>query len=107
MKLAYKGANSLGLLDVIDTIRDYGVYEFNSLYIYLPLPRSEVDHDAWSWISTAKVLGVVRSGPWRVDAARRVASLRILNPKLCIRNPDFFEVYRMDEGKLRRILEPV
>lgn len=93
--------NPLGLVEIV---RDYGVSELGSLFVYLPLPRKSADGDAWGWVEVMQLSKAVRGGPWRICVESSVDRLRSSHPKLFVEEPAVFEVYRLDRNRLAELI---
>lgn len=94
-------------IGLVEVIRDYGVEELGGLFVYLPLPHNSADQAAWAWVETAHLAGVIRSGPWRVDASRISKWIQVLHPKLVMNNPLFFQVFRLDRDRLTALINKI
>ncbi len=90
-----------GLRDFLDT---YCVEELNSLYAYLPMPHHTEDTDALHMLERLQTHGVVVGkhyrirGHWASEAAKRKL------PHMFQRDPMAFDVYRIDQKRLREVL---
>jgi len=89
--------NPMGL---IDTIREYCVEELDSLFFYLPMPKRDMDRQAWAWFEGMRMVGAVRAGPYHLRVEGRPDWMRTSNPILFVDDPSRFLVYRIDRERL-------
>ena len=99
---AIKAPNTLSLIDLL---REYGVREFGSMYLYMPMPRNDRHDAAWGWIETLKEERLIKGAPWHIKADHVKESVRQSHAHLFTDETEHFDVYRLDWAVLSEILE--
>lgn len=92
-ELKLKQPNPLGLIDVL---REHGVREFGSMYLYMPLPRRAKHKHAWAWLEMLDMKGLIKGEPWHIKAKHVKDAIRESHPALFEGSPNQFDVYRLD-----------
>ncbi|MGH1480438.1 MAG: hypothetical protein ACRBM6_17205 [Geminicoccales bacterium] len=96
-----KPPNPLGLIDVL---REHGVREFGSMYLYMPMPRRAKHKHAWAWLEMLDMKGLIRGDPWHIKAKHVKDTIRESHPNLFDGNPTQFDVYRLDWRTLTQMM---
>lgn len=92
-------------MGLVDVLRSHCVDELGSIYLYLPNPRTCSAQSAWAWLEAMRIVGAVRSGPYRIQADTRSERMKITHPDLYKDNPNNFEVYRIDRDRLTKLFD--
>ena len=96
-----KPPNPLGLIDVL---REHGVREFGSMYLYMPIPKLAKHQHAWAWLEMLDMKGLIKGEPWHIKADHVRDSVRESHPGLFEGSPIQFDVYRLDWRTLTEML---
>lgn len=97
-----KPPNPLGLIDVL---REHGVREFGTMYLYMPSPRREKHKHAWAWLEMLDMKGLIKGEPWHIQAKHVKDTVRESHPGLFEGNPTQFDVYRLDWRTLTEMMD--
>jgi len=89
----------------VEVLRNYCVEELGSIYLYLPVQSSAVDQEGWAWLQALRLVDAVRAGPYRLSAEDRVLHLKDSHPLLFAKNPECFDVYRLDRSRFPKLLD--
>ena len=100
-QLKIKGPNPLGLIDVL---REHGVREFGSMYLYMPIPRRAKHKHAWAWLEMLDMKGLIKGEPWHIKARHVKDTIRESHPNLFEGSPTQFDVYRLDWRTLTQMM---
>jgi hypothetical protein len=98
---AVKPPNPLGLIDVL---REHGVREFGSMYLYMPIPRRPKHQHAWAWLEMLDMKGLIKGEPWHIKARHVKDTIRESHPGLFEGSPSQFDVYRLDWRTLTEMM---
>ena len=101
-ELKIKPPNPLGLIDVL---RDHGVREFGSMYLYMPIPRRPKHNHAWAWLEMLEIKGLIKGEPWNVNAKHVSNAIRESHPNLFEGSPTQFDIYRLDWRTLTQMMD--
>lgn len=96
-----KPPNPLGLIDVL---REHGVREFGSMYLYMPIPKQAKHQHAWAWLEMLDAKGLIKGTPWHIKANHVKDTVRDSHPGLFHGEPIQFDVYRLDWQALTEML---
>jgi hypothetical protein len=96
-----KPPNPLGLIDVL---REHGVREFGSMYLYMPIPRRPKHQHAWAWLEMLDTKGLIKGEPWHIKARHVKDTIRESHPGLFEGSPSQFDVYRLDWRTLTEMM---
>ncbi len=96
-----KPPNPLGLIDVL---REHGVREFGSMYLYMPIPRRAKHKHAWAWLEMLDLKGLIKGEPWHIKAKHVKDTIRESHPGLFEGSPNQFDVYRLDWRTLTQMM---
>jgi hypothetical protein len=83
-------------LSLIELLREHGVREFGSMYLYMPVPRRARHKAAWTWLETLAKAGLTKGEPWRIKAPHVKETVRQSHAHLFEGEPTHFEVHRLD-----------
>ncbi len=97
-----KSPNPLGLIDVL---REHGVREFGSMYLYMPIPRRAKHQHAWAWLEMLDLKGLIKGEPWHIKAKHVKDTIRESHPGLFEGSPNQFDVYRLDWRTLTQMMD--
>ena len=92
-------------LSLIELLREHGVREFGSMYLYMPMPKQERHEAAWDWIETLKRRGLLKGDAWHIRAEHVKETVRSSHRQLFMEEPSYFHVYRVDWQTLNKIME--
>lgn len=98
---AIKAPNPLGLIELL---REHGVREFGSMYLYMPMPRNDRHHAAWGWIETLRAESLIKGTPWHIKADHVKETVRQSHAHLFADDIEHFDVYRLDWQTLSEII---
>ncbi len=98
---AIRPPNPLGLIDVL---REHGVREFGSMYLYMPIPRRAKHKHAWAWLEMLDMKGLIKGEPWHIKARHVKDTIRESHPGLFEGAPTQFDVYRLDWRTLTQMM---
>lgn len=98
---AIKPPNPLGLIDVL---REHGVREFGSMYLYMPIPRRAKHKHAWAWLEMLDMKGLIKGEAWHIKAKHVRDTIRESHPGLFEGSPTQFDVYRLDWRTLTHMM---
>lgn len=98
---AIKPPNPLGLIDVL---REHGVREFGSMYLYMPIPRRAKHQHAWAWLEMLDLKGLIKGEAWHIKAKHVKDAIRESHPGLFEGSPTQFDVYRLDWRTLTHMM---
>lgn len=79
-----------------DVLREHGVREFGTMYLYMPKPRRAEHQDVWAWLAMLRARGVIEGRTWLVHAQHTHDAMRRSHPNLFVGSPSHFEVYRLN-----------
>lgn len=91
-------------LSLIDLLGRYGVREFGSMYLYMPLPKRADNAAAWAWIDTLRDEGLLKGDPWKYKADHVKDRIKQSHADLFEDGTEQFEVYRVDLESLTKIM---
>lgn len=91
-------------LSLRDLLQAHGVREYNSLYLYMPLPKRTEHKAAWAWIETLGKEGLIKSDPRRIRADHIKETVKQCHADLFTDEASAFEVYWLDLRKLEEII---
>lgn len=83
-------------LSLVDLLREHGVREFGSMYLYMPNPKLDRHEAAWAWIETLQAEGLVKGDPWHIKADHVKETVRQSHGHLFTDETVHFDVYRLD-----------
>jgi hypothetical protein len=92
-------------LSLIELLREHGVREFGSMYLYMPMPKRLQHEAAWDWIDTLAAEGLIKGDPWHIKADHVKETVRKSHAHLFSDEPGHFDVYRLDWQTLSKIME--
>lgn len=98
---AFKAPNPLSLVELL---REHGVREFGSMYLYMPMPKRARHDAAWAWIETLQAEGLVKGVPWHIKADHVKETVRQSHAHLFADETIHFDVYRLDWQTLNEIM---
>lgn len=98
---AIKAPNPLSLIELL---REHGVREFGSMYLYMPMPKRARHDAAWTWIDTLQADGLVKGSPWHIKADHVKETVRQSHDHLFADDTVHFDVYRLDWQTLNEIM---
>lgn len=98
---AIAAPNSLSLVELL---REHGVREFGSMYLYMPMPKRDLDDAAWAWITTLQAEGLIKGDQWHVRADHIKETIRNSHGCLFTDDTTHFDVYRLDWQALSRMM---
>ncbi|MEM9627224.1 MAG: hypothetical protein AAGA21_13390 [Pseudomonadota bacterium] len=101
---AGKGIKAPNPLSLIELLREHGVREFGSMYLYMPIPRRARHNAAWVWIETLQDEGLVKGDPWPIKADHVKETVRQSHAHLFADDTVHFDVYRLDWQTLSEIM---
>ncbi len=101
---AAKGIRAPNPLSLIELLREHGVREFGSMYLYMPMPRRARHDAAWSWIETLTAEGLIKGDPWHIKADHVKETVRTSHAHLFFDGVDHFDVYRLDWRTLSEMM---
>ncbi|MGI9502638.1 MAG: hypothetical protein ACR2RE_06245 [Geminicoccaceae bacterium] len=93
---AAKGIQAPNPLSLIELLREHGVREFGSMYLYMPMPKRARHDAAWAWIETLQAEGLVKGEPWHIKADHVKETVRQSHGHLFADDTAHFDVYRLD-----------
>ncbi len=93
--------NPMGLMDVL---REHGVREFGSMYLYMPMPKEARHQHAWAWLDLLDTKGLVKGSPWHIKTDHVKDTVRKTHPRLFEGDPRHFDVFRLDWQSLTETL---
>lgn len=96
-----KAPNSLSLVELL---REHGVREFGSMYLYMPTPKQATHDAAWNWIDTLRDEGLVIGDPWHIKADHVKETVRQSHAHLFADDTTDFDVFRLDLETLNEIM---
>ncbi len=91
-------------LSLIEFLREHGVREFGSMFLYMPMPKRARHDAAWDWIETLKAEGLIKREPWHVKAGHVNETVRQSHTHLFAEDTVHFDVYRLDWQALNEIM---
>lgn len=91
-------------LSLIELLREHGVREFGSMYLYMPMPKRSRHNAAWAWIDTLRSEGLIKGEPWHIKAEHVKESVRESHDSLFDDDTAHFDVYRLDWQALQEIM---
>ena len=91
-------------LSLIELLREHGVREFGSMYLYMPMPKRPRHNAAWAWIETLRAEGLIKGEPWHIKAEHVKESVRESYGGLFADDTTHFDVYRLDWQTLQEIM---
>jgi len=83
-------------LSLIELLREHGVREFGSMYLYMPMPKRARHDAAWAWIETLQAERLVKGEPWHIKADHVKETVRKSHGHLFADDTAHFDVYRLD-----------
>lgn len=92
-------------LSLIELLREHGVREFGSMYLYMPVPRHARHQAAWEWVETLADERLIKGDPWHIKADHVKETVRESHAHLFAEEPQHFDVYRLDWQALTEIME--
>lgn len=96
-----KAPNPLSLKKLIEK---YGVEEFRSMYLYMPMPKRARHEAAWAWIDALEEQGLIIGDPWDIKVEHVKETVRKSHAHLFIDGVERFDVYRLDWQALNEIM---
>ena len=91
-------------LSLVELLREHGVREFGSMYLYMPIPKRARHDAAWAWIDTLQVEGLIKGVPWHIKADHVKETVRQSHAHLFADDTEHFDVYRLDWQTLNEIM---
>ena len=91
-------------LSLIELLREHGVRELGSMYLYMPMPRDARHGAAWAWIETLRAEGLIKGEPWHIKADHVKETIRQSHAHLFTDETLHFDVYRLDRQTLNEIM---
>lgn len=88
---------------LISILHRYSREDYGSIFLYLPLPKRGVDQEAWAWLQLMKSMGAARKH-WLVSADQALATVGKTHQHLFELPPVCFEIYRLDQRSLNKII---
>lgn len=88
---------------LIGVLHRYSREDYGSIFLYLPLPKRSNDREAWAWLQVLKAMGAARKH-WMVSADHALATIGETHQHLFELPPVCFEIYRLDQQSLNRII---
>ncbi len=101
---ASKAIRAPNPLSLIELLREHGVREFGSMYLYMPMPKRARHDAAWAWIEMLQAKGLVKGAPWHIKADYVKETVRQSHAHLFAANTLHFDVYRLDWQTLNEIM---
>ena len=101
MTRAIKAPNPLSLIELL---REHGVREFGSMYLYMPMPKRARHDAAWAWIETLQAEGLIKGAPWHIKADHVKETICQSHAHLFADDTVHFDVYRLDWQALNEIM---
>ena len=83
-------------LSLVDLLREHGVRELGSMYLYMPMPKRARHDAAWVWIETLRNEGLIKGDPWHIKADYVKETVRQSHGHLFADNTEHFDVFRLD-----------
>lgn len=91
-------------LRLIDVLREHGVREFGSMYLYMPIPKRARHDEAWAWLEMLDAKGLIKGEPWHIKAKHAKDTIRESHPNLFEGSPSHFDVFRLDWQTLTQMM---
>ena len=95
-------SRSIALADVL---REHGVRECGTMYLYMPKPRRADHEHVWTWLAMLRRRGVIEGRTWDVAADHAPEAMRRSHPNLFEGSPSHFEVYRLNWRLLIEVMD--
>jgi len=81
---------------LISILHRYSREDYGSIFLSLPLPKRGVDQEAWAWLQLMKSMGAARN--------QALATVGKTHQHLFELPPVCFEIYRLDQRSLNKII---
>ena len=91
-------------IGLVEFVRDYGVREFGTVFLYVPTPARIEDRAAIAWLTILSAKNIVGSRPWYKKADQVDRLIKQSHPHLLDRTAGF-EIYRLNNQKLSVFLD--
>lgn len=92
-------------LSLAELLRQHGVREFGSMYLYMPSPKRNRHEAAWMWIETLQTEGLIKGDPWHIKADYVKETVRQSHGHLFSADISHFDVYRLDWQTLSEMMD--
>ncbi len=94
-----------GSIALADVLRDHGVREFGTMYLYMPKPRRADHEDVWAWLAMLRTRRVIEGRTWHIQVEHAPETMRRSHPNLFEGSPSHFEVYRLNWRLLIEVMD--
>lgn len=87
---------------LINILYRYSREDYGATFLYLPVPRRNVDREAWTWLHFLRSMGAARKR-WLISADHTSSTLGKTHKHLFQPSPVCFEAYQLHQSSLDRV----